>query len=131
MGCRRFFILYVDAAADHLGSAPGVYAGSPLALADQQAEPQTSRLRVINGNQTSPATGPFPLSMQTFSRRHSTSERCHKRSFDHLVGAGQDRLWDRKAERLRGLEIDHELELRGRLHRQVAGLFSLEDAANV
>jgi hypothetical protein len=29
------------------------------------------------------------------------------RSFDHLVGAGEQRRWDFDAERIRGFEIDH------------------------
>jgi len=31
--------------------------------------------------------------------------------FDHLVGGGDQRLWDHQTKRLRGLEIDHKLEL--------------------
>ena len=34
--------------------------------------------------------------------------------FDHLVGAGEQRVGDGEAERLGGLEVDHQLEL-GRL----------------
>jgi hypothetical protein len=34
-------------------------------------------------------------------------------SLDHLVGAGEDRLRDRQAERFRGLQVDDELEFIG------------------
>jgi hypothetical protein len=34
--------------------------------------------------------------------------------FDHLVGAGEQRGWHLEAERVGGLEVDHQLEL-GRL----------------
>ena len=36
-----------------------------------------------------------------------------------------------EAERLRGLEIDHQLEFGRRLHRQVGRLLALEDAIDV
>jgi hypothetical protein len=52
-------------------------------------------------------------------------------SFDHVVGAADQRQRDCKAERLRGLEIDHEVDL-GRLqHRQVGGFCALEDAPGI
>ena len=39
--------------------------------------------------------------------------------FDHFVGAREQRRWNGEAERLGGLEIDDQLELSRRLHRQV------------
>ena len=42
--------------------------------------------------------------------------------FDHLIGAGEQRRWDFEAERLRGLEVDHQLDLGGLLNWQVGGL---------
>ncbi len=51
-------------------------------------------------------------------------------SFDHLVGAGEQRRRDVEAEHLGGRNIDHEFEL-GRLHdRQIGGL-SARDAARL
>src|SRR6516225_11154644 len=47
-------------------------------------------------------------------------------SFDHLVGSLKERFRDRKAECLRGLEVDDQLELGRLLHGQVSGLGSLE-----
>jgi hypothetical protein len=55
------------------------------------------------------------------NRRHM---QCSKPTslFDHLVGKCEQLVGDGQAERLRGGEIEHELEL-GRLnHRQVGGL---------
>src|SRR5271167_3361371 len=52
-------------------------------------------------------------------------------SFDHLVGGGEQRLWDTKAERLRSLEVDDKLELRRVLHWQIGRLGTLEDAIHV
>jgi hypothetical protein len=46
---------------------------------------------------------------------------CSGRSclVDHLVGAGEQRLWHDQAERLRRFEIDHQLELGRPLDRQI------------
>src|SRR5215468_11377632 len=52
-------------------------------------------------------------------------------SFDHLVGAGEQRWRHRQAENPRGLIVDDQLEL-GRLRdRQVAGFFAFQHAAGV
>jgi hypothetical protein len=51
--------------------------------------------------------------------------------FDHLVGAREQRCWDFEAERSRSLEIDHQLVLGRRLHRQVGGLLVAQDAVDV
>jgi hypothetical protein len=37
--------------------------------------------------------------------------------FDHLVGAAEKRDWKGEAERLRGLEIDGQLDFRGLMDR--------------
>src|SRR5262249_52964937 len=39
--------------------------------------------------------------------------------FDHLVGGGEQRRWNVEAERLRGLEVDHQLVFGSCLDRQV------------
>src|SRR5262249_13441762 len=48
-------------------------------------------------------------------------------SLDHLIRPPQQRRWDREPERLGGLHVDHQLELRRLLHRKVPGLGALED----
>src|ERR1043166_10165130 len=48
-------------------------------------------------------------------------------SLHDLVGAGEQRRWDCKAKCLRGLEIDHELETRWLLYRQVGWLLALQN----
>jgi hypothetical protein len=53
------------------------------------------------------------------------------RLFDHLVGACEERGRHREAECLGCFEIDHQLVLSGRLHRQVGWLLALEDAIDI
>src|SRR6516225_11296335 len=52
-------------------------------------------------------------------------------SLDHLVGECEEGRWHRKAERLGSLKIDDQLVLSRGLHRQIAGLFPLEDTVDV
>src|SRR5215218_8023433 len=51
-------------------------------------------------------------------------------SFDDLVGARENRWRDRQPERLRGLQVDHQLESGRLLHRQVGGLGAFQDLVN-
>src|SRR4051812_40963506 len=51
-------------------------------------------------------------------------------SFDHLVGQGEERDRNREAERLRGLQIDGQAEVRRLLEGQVHRLRSFENAVN-
>ena len=60
----------------------------------------------------------------------STSEQ-RLASLNHLFRSRQQRRRHRDAERAGGLEIDRQLVLDRRLHRQVGGLLALEDAINV
>src|SRR6516165_4042739 len=53
------------------------------------------------------------------------------RSFDHLVGAREQRRRNFQSERPRCAGVDHQLELRRPLDWEVAGLLALEDAGGV
>ena len=54
---------------------------------------------------------------------------CRKRSF--LVGGKDQQKRNGKAERSGGLEIDHQLETRALLDRQIGGFFALQDFIGV
>ena len=56
---------------------------------------------------------------------------AHGNSFDHLVGAGEQRRRHGKPERPGGLEVNDQLELGGLHDRQVSGLLALENASRV
>src|SRR5215208_1376279 len=52
-------------------------------------------------------------------------------SFDDLVGAGEQRLRHGEAERVSGLQVDHQFELGRLLDRQIGRLGALEDLSDV
>ena len=51
-------------------------------------------------------------------------------SLDDLVGAGEDKRWDRHTERLRRLRVDDQFELARLLDREIGGLGSFQDAVD-
>src|SRR5947209_11206164 len=52
-------------------------------------------------------------------------------SLDHLIGQRKQLVRDFEAERLRGLEIDYQLELCRQHNRQITGLLAFEDASGI
>src|SRR5712692_6836200 len=52
-------------------------------------------------------------------------------SLDHLVGAGDDRLRDGKSKSLRGLEIDHKLDLGRLFDWEIAGQAALKYLSSI
>src|SRR3974390_3112850 len=51
--------------------------------------------------------------------------------FYNFISAGEERRGHGEAERLSGLEVDHQLEFGRALHRQVGWLLALENAIDV
>src|SRR6266705_7013474 len=92
-----------------------VYASSPLSPA---------------ATQHSLPSGRYPLLGPDFHRLDRTSLRL-AHSLDHLVGASDERCWHIEADCLGGSQVDHQLVLGRRLHRQVGRLLPLEDAIDV
>src|SRR5215204_5188995 len=52
-------------------------------------------------------------------------------SFDHLVGAGEERWRDREAEGFSGLEVDDELDFGGLHDRQLGRLLAFQNTPNI
>ena len=77
---------------------------------------------------------PHPLALLRARRERPRRRRAAEQrdelaraSFDHLVGAQQECLWDREAERLDGCQIDDKLELGRLLDRKVSGFSPFEN----
>src|SRR5215470_6976683 len=60
-------------------------------------------------------------------RWHPTTQTIAGPSLDNLVGSHEYGLWDRQAQRLRGLEVDDQLELGRLLDRDVTGRRAPQD----
>src|SRR5262244_2268063 len=75
-------------------------------------------------------SGRYSLLGPDFHRLDRTSLRL-AHSFDHLVGAGEQRRRNVDAECSGGFQIDDQLVLGRRLHRQIGRLLALENAINV
>src|SRR5882724_6242440 len=59
--------------------------------------------------------------------RDCTGARGEHALFDDLIRTSQQRRRDRQPERLGGLEVDDQLELRGLLHREIGRFRALEN----
>src|SRR5439155_26479651 len=95
--------------------AIAVYASSPLSPAATQHSLPSRR---------------YPLLGPDFHRLDRTSLRL-AHSFNHLVGAREQRRRNVKPDRLGRLQVNNELEFGGQLDRNFGWFLALEDAADV
>ena len=77
------------------------------------------------------APQPVVLTVSLWDRQQRQTRILLSRLVNDLVGTGEDRRRDGKAERSRGIEIDDQPEFTGRLDRQIGGMRALEDLIDV
>src|SRR5438067_2407477 len=83
------------------------------------APARNGEVRILSGSSTSPVA----WQNRSFARR--------SRLFDHLVGAGEDRWWHGKAQRLVSLKIDYQLDSRRLLDWQIGGPAAFDDLSGI
>jgi hypothetical protein len=94
-----------------------------------------ARCRSWSRSYISPAFAPNAAVERTYQLVAFVPELMHRSkttpSFDYLIGAAEHRWWDGEAERFGSLEIDDQLVLCRRLHREIRGLLAFKDAIDV
>src|SRR5262245_46486302 len=98
----------------------GTFVGCCAAADAQSARSMAQRVRTVIF---------LFMFFSALSTRHSTLD-TRPFSLDQSSRPGEHLRWNRHADLLRCLEVDHELKLGRLLHRQIGGLGALEDSVH-
>jgi hypothetical protein len=137
---RLFVEIYEESAAGHLRPAHrdrllrlSHTCGAARRHAFAHRKRQLRQCQPLSRHRASKPAG-HQQSRPDFSRPAAANPDRHltrRLSFDHVVGAGEQRRWNLDAEHPGGLQVDPQFVLGRCLHRKVGGPFALEDAMDV
>src|SRR5262249_38242446 len=88
-------------------------------------------LRLGCGNGSCCPTAIAPNRLGRFGCKKNGHSLWMRLLFDNLVRTGEDRQRDDEAERLGGLQVDHQLESCWLNHREVRGFVAIQYSANI
>jgi hypothetical protein len=116
---------------------------TPVCRSDQRDCPDRRVIewtREVGSGSIAPISRCLEFGPLTLQKRRQSGHRAlrmsaitgnRRTSFDHLIGAAEQRERDGETEHLRGLEVDEQLDLRGLNDRQVGRLVAFENPAGV
>src|SRR6266567_5812237 len=100
-------------------------------LKNRLCDVETNRRDSLHGPVLRIRSPPWRPRSVALTCRWRSRPQHQERSFDHLIGAGDEGREDVEADRGRGFEIDDQLEFGGQLDRQIGRPGAVEDAVDV